>query len=97
MVFILSSSRYLGVPGVLIEGMPEGRVAAFTEAHRNQCVFRGSSPSVAVVLHVAREEILLWTMAGAKGLSFLQAIGPPGCCLEGCFLGRCNSVTGDVI
>jgi hypothetical protein len=27
---------------------------------------------------VAREEILMWTMSGAKGLSLLQPLGHPG-------------------
>jgi hypothetical protein len=39
--------------------------------HRNQCVFRGASPSVAAALLEAREEAWLWTMARAKDLSFL--------------------------
>jgi hypothetical protein len=39
--------------------------------HRNECVFGGSPPSAAVDLQVARDEALLGTMAGAKGLSSL--------------------------
>jgi hypothetical protein len=46
--------------------------------HRNQCVFCGTHPSVPTVLQVARDEAMLWTIAGAKGLSFLQAIGHSG-------------------
>jgi hypothetical protein len=46
--------------------------------HRNQCVFKGVSPSVPFVLQAARDEALLWTMAGAKDLSFLHAIHPQG-------------------
>jgi hypothetical protein len=45
--------------------------------HRNQCVFHGSAPNVAATLLVAREEALLWTLAGARGLSFIQALGSP--------------------
>jgi hypothetical protein len=45
--------------------------------HRNQCLFQGASPSVAAVLQVAREEALMWTLAGAKGLSLLQALRAP--------------------
>jgi hypothetical protein len=41
-------------------------------------VFWGASPCVAVAIQVAREEALLWTMAGAKDLSFLQALASPG-------------------
>jgi hypothetical protein len=37
--------------------------------HRNSCVFNGAVPSVPAALLVAREEALLWSMAGAKGLS----------------------------
>jgi Zn-dependent M16 (insulinase) family peptidase len=43
--------------------------------HRNSCVFNGVAPSVPAVLEMAKEEALLWTMAGAKGLSMLLAIG----------------------
>jgi hypothetical protein len=39
--------------------------------HRNMCVFNGVVPNVQVALLVAREEALLWTMAGAKGMSLL--------------------------
>jgi hypothetical protein len=46
--------------------------------HRNSCVFNVVVPSVPATLLVAREEALLWSMAGAKGLSLLQAIGAPG-------------------
>jgi hypothetical protein len=45
--------------------------------HRNQCVFRGSAPNVAAALLAAREEALLWTLVGARGLSFIQALGSP--------------------
>jgi hypothetical protein len=46
--------------------------------HRNRCVFDGLAPCMATVLLAAREEALLWTMAGARGLSLQQAIGTPG-------------------
>jgi hypothetical protein len=46
--------------------------------HRNRYVFCGSPLSVAVALQVAQDEALLWTMAGAKGLSSLQVIGAAG-------------------
>jgi hypothetical protein len=46
--------------------------------HRSSCVFSGAAPSVPAALLVAKEEALLWTMARAKGLSLLQAIGTPG-------------------
>jgi hypothetical protein len=44
---------------------------------RNSCVFNGAAPSVPAAFLVAREEALLWSMVGAKGLSLLQAIGAP--------------------
>jgi hypothetical protein len=46
--------------------------------HWNSCVFNGAASSVPAALLVAREEALMWSMAGAKGLSLLQAIGAPG-------------------
>jgi hypothetical protein len=46
--------------------------------HRNSCVFNGFLPSVPTVLQMAREEALLWTMARAKGLYMLQAVGAVG-------------------
>jgi hypothetical protein len=36
--------------------------------HKNEYVFGGSPPSVVVALQLTRDEALLWTMAGAKGL-----------------------------
>jgi hypothetical protein len=35
--------------------------------HRNGVVFNGSSPSLVVVVQLAGEEALLWSLAGAKG------------------------------
>jgi hypothetical protein len=46
--------------------------------HRNLCVFNGTTPSMPAALLVARVEALLWTVARAKGLSLLQAMGAPG-------------------
>jgi hypothetical protein len=46
--------------------------------HRNRCVFDGLAPCVAAALTAAREEALLWSVAGARGLSLLQAIAAPG-------------------
>jgi hypothetical protein len=46
--------------------------------HRNSCVFNGAAPSVQAALLVAREEVLLWSMAGAKGISLLQDNGTAG-------------------
>ena len=36
--------------------------------HRNDCVFNGATPSLPTALTLAREEALLWSLAGAKGL-----------------------------
>jgi hypothetical protein len=44
----------------------------------NLCVFNGSTPSVPTTLQMAREEALLWTVAGAKSMSLLQAVGTSG-------------------
>jgi hypothetical protein len=38
----------------------------------------GASPCVVVALQVVRDEALLWTMAGAKDLSFLHALASLG-------------------
>jgi hypothetical protein len=43
--------------------------------HRNDCVFNGAAPSIAMVLSLARDEAHWWCMAGAKGLSLLIARG----------------------
>jgi hypothetical protein len=40
--------------------------------HRNRCVFDGCNPSLVTALRMAREEAVLWSMTGAKALSFLQ-------------------------
>jgi hypothetical protein len=46
--------------------------------HRNSCVFKGAAPNVQGALLVVREEVQLWSMAGAKSLSLLQDIGTAG-------------------
>jgi hypothetical protein len=46
--------------------------------HRNQCVFDGLAPCVSAALLAAREDALLWTVAGARGMSLLQALQPQG-------------------
>jgi hypothetical protein len=40
--------------------------------HRYGVVFDGSSPSLVVVVRLAREEAIMWSLAGAKGVSFLH-------------------------
>ena len=41
--------------------------------HRNDCVFNGATPRLSTALNLAREEALLWSIAGAKGLSLHTA------------------------
>ena len=41
--------------------------------HRNDCVFNGATPILSTALNHAREEALLWSIAGAKGLSLHTA------------------------
>jgi hypothetical protein len=53
--------------------------------HQDSCVFNGVASRVPAVLEIAKEEALLWTMAGAKGLSMLQAIGTTVVCVCGRF------------
>ena len=42
--------------------------------HRNGCFFDGAAPNIAGALIAAGEECHLWSMAGARGLSFLTAL-----------------------
>jgi len=44
--------------------------------HRNSCVFDGAAPNLAQALILAGNERRLWSMAGARGLSFLAALLP---------------------
>ena len=44
--------------------------------HRNGCVFDGAAPSLAGALILASEDRRLWSMAGARGLSFLTVLLP---------------------
>jgi len=41
--------------------------------HRNDCVFNGATPSLPAALLLAREEALMWSLAGAKGLFLIPA------------------------
>jgi hypothetical protein len=41
--------------------------------HRNDCVFDGAAPRLSTALNLAREEALLWSIAGAKELSLHTA------------------------
>ena len=46
--------------------------------HRNHCVFEGSQPSLNGVLSCFREELRLWSCAGARGVSHILAQLPVG-------------------
>lgn len=41
--------------------------------YRNECVFNGVAPRITTALTLAGEECQLWSMAGAKGLSFITS------------------------
>jgi hypothetical protein len=40
---------------------------------RNDCVFNGVAPNMGTIMSQARDEVHLWVIAGAKGLSSLSA------------------------
>jgi hypothetical protein len=42
--------------------------------HRNRCVFDGAIPDLNSLLSTTREDPQLWSIAGAKGISFLLAL-----------------------
>ncbi|RCV39909.1 hypothetical protein SETIT_9G008600v2 [Setaria italica] len=44
--------------------------------YRNRCVFNGDPPNLNGVLTVLREELHLWSLAGARGISHLLALVP---------------------
>ena len=46
--------------------------------HRNKCVFDGAAPSVAGALAVAEDDRRSWSLAGARGLSLLDALALGG-------------------
>ncbi|GJN28779.1 hypothetical protein PR202_gb16943 [Eleusine coracana subsp. coracana] len=41
--------------------------------HQNDCVFNGASPNLTLVLRTVGDEVRMWSMAGAKGLSLLTS------------------------
>lgn len=43
--------------------------------HRNDCVFNGTVPNVATTVILAMDEAQLWSLAGARDLSLLSAMG----------------------
>ena len=42
--------------------------------HRNNCVFQDRLPIVSSAFHVAKDEIFLWCVAGAKDMAALRAV-----------------------
>jgi len=54
--------------------------------HRNSCVFEGAAPNLARALLLAKEEAVLWSLAGARGISFLSALEPGRIAVLGRFL-----------
>jgi len=44
--------------------------------HHNYCVFDGGTPALARVISEFREEAQLWSIAGARGVSYLLALAP---------------------
>ncbi|WVZ58922.1 hypothetical protein U9M48_009140 [Paspalum notatum var. saurae] len=51
--------------------------------HRNSCVFDGVTPSMEKVLTLAKEEATFWSLAGARGITFLSALEPGRVCCTG--------------
>ncbi|KAF8691554.1 hypothetical protein HU200_040705 [Digitaria exilis] len=45
---------------------------------RNRCVYDGISPSLNKVISIWKEEVQLWSFAGAKRVSHLLAQAPLG-------------------
>jgi len=44
--------------------------------HRNRCVFDGIQPSLNRILAAVKDELHLWSLAGARGVSHLLALEP---------------------
>ena len=44
--------------------------------HRNRCVFDGVVPNLNSLLSATREDLHQWSIAGARGVSFLLALAP---------------------
>ena len=44
--------------------------------HRNYCVFDGGTPSLSRVMTTFREDVQQWSVAGARGASYLLALPP---------------------
>ena len=44
--------------------------------HRNRYVFNGASPSITSIIATTLEDLHLWSMAGARAVSYLLALVP---------------------
>ena len=44
--------------------------------HRNRCVFNGLQPSLNGLISIIRDELPLWELAGARGITHLLALQP---------------------
>jgi hypothetical protein len=44
--------------------------------HRSRCVFYGILPSLNEVMFLIKEELHLWCLVGARGVSYLLALAP---------------------
>jgi len=67
---MLSGQGKKGVNSIIILG------AWLIWKHRNRCVFDGETPNVSRVVEAFREEVQLWSVAGARGVSYLLALAP---------------------
>ena len=67
---MLSGQGKKGVNSIIILG------AWLIWKHRNCCVFDGEIPNVSRVVEAFREEVQLWPVAGARGVSYLLALAP---------------------
>jgi hypothetical protein len=68
------------VDGQVCEGLNSviilGAWAIWT--HHNRCVFNGISLSLTGVISLALEELRFWSLARARGVSYLLALAPIG-------------------
>ena len=44
--------------------------------YHNQCVFDGAPPSISNIISTTLEDLQQWSLAGARGISFLLALTP---------------------
>jgi hypothetical protein len=44
--------------------------------HRNRCVFDDASPSISSIISTTFEDLQQWSLAGARGISYLLTLAP---------------------